>query len=67
MWEGFESNLDSRLHHDIPADNSKSIIESVEKSVKYVQRYQNDIIDIVLMFLVIPLNVFHTFFYYCYC
>ena len=47
---------------------SKSRIETIEKSVKYVQRYQqywiyqSDIIDVFLVSLLLTLNLFLTFF-----
>ena len=41
-------------------------METVEKSVKYVQspqwKHQNDVIDAVLVFLLLTLNIFHVFF-----
>ena len=45
---------------------SKSTIETLEKDVKYVQsqqyKHQNDATDVVLVFLLLTLNIFHTFF-----
>ena len=38
---------------------SKSTIETFKKGVKYAKSY---IIDVVLMFLLLTLNIFHTFF-----
>ena len=38
---------------------SKSTIGALEKGVKYVQ---SGIIDVVLVFLLLTLNTFHTFF-----
>ena len=50
---------------------SKSTIEPLEKGLKYVQSYQwkhqNNVIDVVLVFLLLTLKIFHTFFYYLYC
>ena len=46
---------------------SNSTIETLEKGVKYVQsqkKHQNDAIDVVLVFLILPLNIFHTIFYF---
>ena len=44
---------------------SQSGIETLEKGVKYVQvnneKYQS-VIDIVLVFFLLTLNIFHTFF-----
>ena len=44
----------------------KSPIETLKKGVKYVQswqeNYQNDAIDVVLVFLLLTLNIFQTFF-----
>ena len=39
--------------------SSKSTIGALEKGVKYVQ---SGIIDVVLVFLLLTLNTFHTFF-----
>ena len=45
---------------------SKSTLETLEKGVRYVQCYQKkhqkDVID-VLVFLLLTLNIFHTFFW----
>ena len=45
--------------------SSKSKIETLEKGVKYIQRYQqkyqNAVIEVVLVFLLLSLNIFHTF------
>ena len=38
-------------------------METPEQYVKFVQRYQNDAIDIVLLFLFLGLNRFHTLFW----
>ena len=44
---------------------SQSAIETLEKGVKYVQvndeKYQS-VIDVVLVFFLLTLNIFHTFF-----
>ena len=44
----------------------KVAIERQEKGIKYVQseqlKNQNDVNDIVLLFLLLTLNIFHTFF-----
>ena len=40
----------------------KSITETLEKGVEYVQS-----IDVVLVFLWVTLNIFHTYFYCFYC
>ena len=41
-------------------------IETLEKGVKYVQswqqKHQNEVNDIVLVFLFLTLNIFYTFF-----
>ena len=48
---------------------SKSKIETLEKGVKYVQslqqKYQN-VIDAVLVFLLLTLNLFHIFLFHIY-
>ena len=45
---------------------SKSKIQTPEDSVKHVQSYQqkyyNDVIDVILVFLLLTLNIFHIFF-----
>ena len=50
---------------------SKSTIETLEKEVKYVQSYlqkhQKDVHDVVLVFLLLTLNILHTFFERLYC
>ena len=57
---------------------SKSIIETLEKGVKYVQKstiikqlnlliFKVKIIDVVLGFLLLTLNIFYTFFQCFYC
>ena len=50
---------------------SKSAIETLAIGVEYAQseqkRHQNDIIDIVLVFLLLTLNMFHIFFLCLYC
>ena len=44
----------------------KITTEALEKVVKYVQskqeKQQNDVNDVVLVFLLVTLNIFHTFF-----
>ena len=42
---------------------SKAQIEPLEKGGKYFQSYnKNDVIDFVLLFLLLTLNIFHTFY-----
>ena len=45
---------------------SNSTIETLKKVVNYVQsnwqKHQNDVIDVVLVFLLVNLKIFHTFF-----
>ena len=41
---------------------SNSTIETLEKVVKFVQTRQNFIIDVILMFLLLTLNIFHALF-----
>ena len=45
---------------------SKSTREALGKVVKYVQsvqsRQQNNVIDVVLVLLLLPVNIFHNFF-----
>ena len=47
-------------------DCSNSTIETLEKGVKYVQslqyKHQNDIIDVILVFLWLTLNILYIFF-----
>ena len=40
----------------------ETIIETLEKGDIYAQRTQYDITRVVLMFLLLTLNIFHTFF-----
>ena len=51
--------------------SKSATIETIEEGVKYVQgqqyKHQNDVSDVVLVFLSLTLNVFHTFFYCYYC
>ena len=46
-------------------------LETLDKSVKYVQskqwKYKNDVNDVVLAFLLLILNIFHTFTWRFYC
>ena len=54
-------NEDSLWRKMKELDNQKrrqSIKETLEKSVKYVHEY---VIDVVLVFLLLTLNIFHTF------
>ena len=37
-------------------------METLEIVVKYVQKYQNDVIYVFLVFLLLTLNTFNTFF-----
>ena len=52
-------------------NGSKSTIETLERGVKYVQsqqlKHQNAVIDVVLVFLLLTLNIFHTFLNCVYC
>ena len=45
---------------------SKATVETLEKVVKYVKSYQakyeNDVNDVILVFLSLTLNIFHVFF-----
>ena len=45
----------------------KVTIETIEEGVKYVQsqqiKYRNDVIYVVLVFLLLTVNIFHTFFH----
>ena len=45
---------------------SNSTIETLKKVVNYVQsnwqKHQNDVIDVVFVFLLVNLKIFHTFF-----
>ena len=41
---------------------SNSTIVTLEKVVKFVQTHQNFIIDVILMFLLLTLNIFHALF-----
>ena len=45
----------------------KVTIETIEEGVKYVQsqqiKYRNDVIYVVLVFLLLTFNIFHTFFH----
>ena len=45
---------------------SKSTIETLEKAVEYIQSQQqqhwNDVNEVALMFLLLPVNIFYTFF-----
>ena len=38
-----------------------STMETLEKGVKYVQRHQNEVVDVALVLLLLTLNIFHTF------
>ena len=50
----------------IQIQTSNSTIETLKKVVNYVQsnwqKHQNDVIDVVLVFLLVNLKIFHTFF-----
>ena len=52
-------------HTQLTFTCSKSTIITLEKGVKFVQSYQwkhqNDVIDVVLLFLLLTLNIFHIF------
>ena len=46
----------------LPFTCSKSRIETLEKDMKYVQSYQQKYKKAVLLFLLLTLNIVHTFF-----
>ena len=57
--------MDKGLTSQQTFTGSKSTIETLERGVKYVQsqqlKHQNAVIDVVLIFLLLTLNIFHTF------
>ena len=67
MFHSYRNRLVICTTEKLPSQafTSKSKIETLEKGVKYFQsyqdKYQNDVIDVILMFPLITLNIFHTF------
>ena len=60
-------NLNKGIPTQLVFTCSKSILETLEKvgdmfSVNK-KKHQNDVIDVVLVFLLLTLNIFHTFFW----
>ena len=71
ILDRFVCRLKNILHGEDYITCSKSTIETLETDVRYVQswqyKHQNDVIDIVLVFLLLTLNIFHNFFSCFYC
>ena len=53
--------LPNRANTQLTFTFSKSAIETLEKGVKYVKVNDNDVIDVVLVFLMLTLNIFYLF------
>ena len=53
------------INLQVQAQSQIDLFETLEKGAKYVQ--SNDFIEVVLVFLLLTLNIFHIFFYCFYC
>ena len=60
----FSPNMPMKKQTQQTFTRSKSTIETLEKDVKYVQKYlrhQNDMNDVILVSLLLTLNIFQFF------
>ena len=60
LWINLPLNKSHHDHHLLPSENSSSSANIYLFKVSN-KKHQNGVIDVVLVFLLLTLNIFHTF------